>query len=120
MEERPVQSSAVQLPFRRGRDGGAHPMSATLHGTPTVTGDTMSLTRRDFARNSAITGAGVALAGSVGALATAPNALASTETSPEAENTGTESTAGHHGVGYGPLLPDPDGILALPAGFAYR
>ncbi|MFJ3668636.1 alkaline phosphatase PhoX [Streptomyces sp. NPDC090106] len=73
----------------------------------------MSLTRRDFARNSAITGAGVALAGTVGALATAPNALASTETESEA--------AGHGGgVGYGPLLPDPDGILALPAGFTYR
>ena len=80
----------------------------------------MSLTRRDFARNSAITGAGVALAGSVGALATAPDALASTETSPEAESAATESAAGHHGVGYGPLLPDPKGLLALPAGFKYR
>src|SRR5256885_115775 len=34
----------------------------------------MSLTRRDFARKSAITGAGVALAGSVGALAYDPAA----------------------------------------------
>ncbi|MDQ1044476.1 alkaline phosphatase PhoX [Streptomyces sp. V4I2] len=75
----------------------------------------MSLTRRDFARTSAITGAGVALAGSVGALATAPNALASTET----DNT-QESADIHGGVGYGPLVPDPKGILALPAGFTYR
>ncbi|MFJ8539883.1 alkaline phosphatase PhoX [Streptomyces sp. NPDC093591] len=79
----------------------------------------MSLTRRDFARNSAITGAGVALAGSAGVLATAPNALASTET--EAETASEESADAHGGgVGYGPLIPDPEGILALPAGFTYR
>ncbi|MEU4654345.1 alkaline phosphatase PhoX [Streptomyces sp. NPDC023723] len=74
----------------------------------------MSLTRRDFARGSALTGAGVALAGSVGALATAPNALAATETE------GADDEHGHGGLGYGPLLPDPDGVLALPAGFSYR
>ncbi|MDG9727998.1 alkaline phosphatase PhoX [Streptomyces sp. DH41] len=84
----------------------------------------MSLTRRDFAGRSALTGAGVVLAGSVGALATAPNALASTDT----ESAGEEHGRGHGhdhghdhgGVGYGPLLPDPDGILALPAGFRYE
>lgn len=77
----------------------------------------MSLTRRDFARRSALTGAGIALTGTVGALATAPNALASTET----DSTGEEQRAGHGGgIGYGPLVPDPDGILALPAGFTYR
>ncbi|MFG2124660.1 alkaline phosphatase PhoX [Streptomyces sp. NPDC048710] len=77
----------------------------------------MSLSRRDFARKSAITGAGVALAGSVGALATAPNALAATD---DIETVDGESAHGHHGVGYGPLIPDPDGILALPEGFTYR
>ncbi|MFF7750132.1 alkaline phosphatase PhoX [Streptomyces sp. NPDC007971] len=78
----------------------------------------MSLTRRDFATKSAITGAGVALAGSVGALASAPNALAATD---GIESVDGESAHGHHhGVGYGPLVPDPDGILALPEGFAYR
>ncbi|MEV0635614.1 alkaline phosphatase PhoX [Streptomyces sp. NPDC050619] len=80
----------------------------------------MSLTRRAFARKSAITGAGVALAGSVGALATAPNALASKETSTGTEGTGEESAAAYGSVGYGPLLTDPKGILALPAGFSYR
>ncbi|KOG30864.1 alkaline phosphatase PhoX [Streptomyces resistomycificus] len=75
----------------------------------------MSLTRRDFARQSALTGAGVALAGSVGALATAPNALASTET-----ESAQEAADLHGGVGYGPLIPDPKGVLALPAGFTYR
>ncbi|GGX74944.1 alkaline phosphatase PhoX [Streptomyces fructofermentans] len=76
----------------------------------------MPLTRRDFAGRSAITVAGVALTGSVGTLATAPGALASQET----EATGED--AGRHGgaVGYGPLLPDPAGLLALPAGFSYR
>jgi uncharacterized protein len=24
------------------------------------------------------------------------------------------------GAGFGPLLPDPDGIIALPEGFSYR
>ncbi|GAB2894223.1 PhoX family protein [Streptomyces deserti] len=76
----------------------------------------MSLTRRDFARKSAITGAGVALAGSVGALATAPHALASKDT----ETEGEESADAYGGIGYGPLIPDPKGILALPAGFTYR
>ncbi|KUO03655.1 alkaline phosphatase PhoX [Streptomyces caeruleatus] len=77
----------------------------------------MSLTRRDFARNSAITGAGVALAGSAGVLASAPNALASTEAAAEGEK---PADAHGGGVGYGPLIPDPKGILALPAGFTYR
>ncbi|MET8959389.1 alkaline phosphatase PhoX [Streptomyces sp. NPDC004074] len=76
----------------------------------------MSLTRRDFARRSALTGAGVALAGSVGALATAPGALASTDT----ETADGQEGDRHGGVGYGPLIPDPEGVLALPAGFRYR
>ncbi|MFC1227331.1 MULTISPECIES: alkaline phosphatase PhoX [Streptomyces] len=79
----------------------------------------MPLTRRDFARTSAVAGAGVALVGSVGALASAPGALASHD----AESAGEEREAArrpHPAVGYGPLLPDPDGILALPAGFSYR
>ncbi|MFH9429075.1 alkaline phosphatase PhoX [Streptomyces sp. NPDC017615] len=74
----------------------------------------MSLTRRDFARSTAVTGAGVVLAGSVGALATAPQALAATDLD------GAEDAHGHPGIGYGPLVPDPDGVLALPAGFSYR
>ncbi|MFD9486577.1 alkaline phosphatase PhoX [Streptomyces sp. NPDC059991] len=73
----------------------------------------MSLSRREFARNSALTGAGVALTGSVGALATAPGALA-------AEDAYGAAGHGHHEPGYGPLLPDPEGILALPRGFSYR
>ena len=101
-----VASGVVQPVFRHGRDGCADTRSATLHGIPTVTGDTMSLTRRDFARKSAITGAGVALAGSVGALATAPNALAATD---DRERRGPGRRTPRHGVGYGPLVPDPDG-----------
>ncbi|MET8903954.1 alkaline phosphatase PhoX [Streptomyces sp. NPDC004538] len=80
----------------------------------------MSLTRRDFASRSALTGAGVALAGSVGALATAPNALASTEAESAPDEHGSGHDDHHGGVGYGPLIPDPDGILALPAGFRYE
>ncbi|MFH8977371.1 alkaline phosphatase PhoX [Streptomyces sp. NPDC017890] len=80
----------------------------------------MSLTRRDFAGRSALTGAGVVLAGSVGALATAPNALASTDTESAGGEHGHGYDHDHGGVGYGPLLPDPEGILALPAGFRYE
>ncbi|KAA0931592.1 alkaline phosphatase PhoX [Streptomyces apricus] len=84
----------------------------------------MSLTRRDFARRSAVTGAGVALTGSVGTLATAPGALASTDT--ETAGDDDRQDGGRHedrhggAVGYGPLVPDPKGVLALPAGFSYR
>ncbi|MFI1967565.1 Tat pathway signal sequence domain protein [Streptomyces cinnamoneus] len=67
----------------------------------------MSLSRREFAKRSAATGAGVALAGSVGVLASAPGALAA------------QPGAGRP-PGYGPLLADPAGLLALPAGFTYR
>ncbi len=81
----------------------------------------MSLIRRDFTRRSAISGAGIALAGSVGALATAPGALAATETDEIEAGTGTDARGhGHHAFGYGPLVPDPKGLLALPAGFSYR
>ncbi|AQY20498.1 alkaline phosphatase PhoX [Streptomyces chattanoogensis] len=75
----------------------------------------MPLTRRNFAKRSALTGASVALAGSVGVLATAPGAIGE-----EAPDAGPEGTQDGQGIGYGPLLPDPDGILALPAGFSYR
>ncbi|QKW05816.1 DUF839 domain-containing protein [Streptomyces sp. NA04227] len=77
----------------------------------------MSLTRRDFARRSAYTGAGVALVGTVGVLATAPGALATQDT----ETAGSDDDHDRvHGLGYGPLIDDPEGLLALPAGFSYR
>ncbi|MEU8959408.1 alkaline phosphatase PhoX [Streptomyces sp. NPDC048518] len=86
----------------------------------------MSPTRRDFSRRSALTGAGIALAGTVGALATAPGALAATDLQ-EAGDPADAQEAGHapdhghgHAPGYGPLIPDPEGLLALPAGFSYR
>ncbi|MBC9711914.1 DUF839 domain-containing protein [Streptomyces sp. TRM66268-LWL] len=74
----------------------------------------MPLTRRDFARRSALTGAGVALAGTAGVLATTDGALASQEV------TGAGHGGRPDGPGYGPLVPDPEGILALPAGFTYK
>lgn len=83
----------------------------------------MPLTRREFTRQSALTGAGVALTGVVGALATAPGALAAedtlVDTADTADATASASASGHS-PGYGPLLPDPEGLLALPAGFSYR
>lgn len=78
----------------------------------------MPFTRREFTKQSALTGAGIALTGTVAALATAPGALAA-----EDSRQGHDDESGHgHSdePGYGPLVPDPKGILALPAGFSYR
>ncbi|MFI1967096.1 alkaline phosphatase PhoX [Streptomyces pathocidini] len=82
----------------------------------------MPLTRRDFAKRSALAGGGVALAGSVGVLATAPGAIGVEPSAEGAEGDGErEAGRGHaHGLGYGPLIEDPKGLLALPAGFSYR
>ncbi|MEU6345521.1 alkaline phosphatase PhoX [Streptomyces sp. NPDC046977] len=77
----------------------------------------MPLTRRDFARRTAMTGAGVALAGTVDVLATAPGALAAGAPA-TAEAAGASRHHGH--LGYGELVPDPKGVLALPKGFSYR
>jgi uncharacterized protein len=71
------------------------------------------LSRRDFVHRSALTGAGVALAGAVDVLATAPGALA------VSRGEGDRHTE-PHAPGYGPLVDDPAGLLALPAGFSYR
>ncbi|TVL90766.1 alkaline phosphatase PhoX [Streptomyces sp. SAJ15] len=76
----------------------------------------MPLSRRDFAKRSAYTGAGVALVGSAGVLATAPGALA---VEPGGVDAAAEAAVGRR-LGYGPLVPDPKGILALPAGFSYQ
>ncbi|MGW7318285.1 alkaline phosphatase PhoX [Streptomyces sp. NPDC054854] len=74
----------------------------------------MPLSRRDFTTRTALAGAGVALTGTVGALATAPGALAA------GDGTRHDEQGRPHGPGYGPLVPDPAGLLALPAGFTYR
>ncbi|MFH8349394.1 alkaline phosphatase PhoX [Streptomyces sp. NPDC018045] len=78
----------------------------------------MPLTRRDFATRFAVAGAGVALTGSVGVLATAPGAIG--QEVPETDAPAPGSGARGRAPGYGPLIDDPAGILALPAGFSYR
>ncbi|NGN65474.1 DUF839 domain-containing protein [Streptomyces sp. A7024] len=85
----------------------------------------MSISRRKFVERSAYTGAGVALVGTVGVLATAPGALGGESGSDASGDDATDGANGADGqggtaLGYGPLQPDPDGILALPAGFSYR
>lgn len=84
----------------------------------------MPFTRREFTRQSALTGAGIALTGTVAALATAPGALAAGDSKHGHDgHDGHEHDHGHgHGrePGYGPLTADPEGLLALPAGFSYR
>ncbi|MBT2385927.1 alkaline phosphatase PhoX [Streptomyces sp. ISL-11] len=75
----------------------------------------MTISRRDFAKRSA--GAGVALAGSVGVLASAPGALAADAGAYDPPRGGAAKPPG---PGYGPLVKDPKGLLALPRGFSYR
>ncbi|MFR9675252.1 alkaline phosphatase PhoX [Streptomyces sp. TR06-5] len=72
----------------------------------------MPVSRRDFTKHSAA-GAGLVLAGSVGVLGSAPGALG------RPVGPGPQGHR-HHEVGYGPLAPDPNGVLALPEGFSYR
>ena len=56
---------------------------------------------------SAATGLGIALVGNVDTLFGADPAAADAD------------GHGHRPAGYGPLIPDPAGLLALPAGFSY-
>ena len=62
------------------------------------------INRRNFLGGATAAGMGIAISGSVDILAGGGNALAAPRSS----------------TGYGPLVPDPAGILALPAGFTYR
>jgi uncharacterized protein len=68
----------------------------------------MALSRRDFLNRSALAGTGVLLIGSIDMLLTAPGALGD----PAELGAATQP-------GYGPLVADPAGRLALPAGFHY-
>ena len=65
---------------------------------------TSLINRRNFLEGATAAGMGIAIAGSVDALAGSGSALAAPRSS----------------TGYGPLVPDPAKILALPAGFSYR
>jgi uncharacterized protein len=62
------------------------------------------LTRRGFFGRTAATGLGIVFAGSIEAIAGPGSALA----------------ASRSALGYGDLIPDPAGLLALPPGFSYR
>lgn len=64
----------------------------------------MSTSRRQMLARSGALGAGIAFAGSI------PEVFAGTA---HAQGTGG-------GKGYGPLVPDPDGLLDLPEGFSYQ
>lgn len=78
----------------------------------------MPLSRRDFVNRSTAIGAGVLIAGSAEVLATAPGAIAAPS---GGEAPAVESVrAARRATGYGELIADPDGILALPRGFKYK
>lgn len=67
------------------------------------------LSRRSFLTGSASTGLGLALTGSAASVFAASPAR------------GATVLAAHGGeVGYGPLVPDPNGLLSLPHGFSYQ
>ena len=72
-------------------------------------GSQENVSRRTFLAGGASTGVGIALSGSVGSVFGA---------SP-ARGAAGKATAGSE-PGYGPLIPDPGGLLALPAGFSYK
>jgi secreted PhoX family phosphatase len=63
---------------------------------------TGGLSRRDVVARSAAGGLGLALSGSLGLLFTGP------------------ASAAGRTPGYGPLIPDPAGVLSLPKGFSYE
>ena len=65
---------------------------------------TTAMSRRGFLGRTAATGMGIALAGTLEGIAGPRSAIA----------------ADLPRAGYGALVPDPDGLLALPAGFSYR
>ncbi|GAA4226907.1 hypothetical protein FHR32_002428 [Streptosporangium album] len=67
---------------------------------------TSSLSRRDLMRSGAMGGLGIAILGSIEAIA-GPAAA-------QAAQTGLKA------VGYGPVVADPAGLLALPRGFSYK
>jgi secreted PhoX family phosphatase len=62
------------------------------------------LTRRGFLGRSATTGLGIVFTGSIAAIA----------------GPGTALAASRSAFGYGDLIPDPAGLLALPPGFSYH
>ncbi|WP_344293725.1 alkaline phosphatase PhoX [Streptomyces synnematoformans] len=63
----------------------------------------MSATRRQVLARTGALGAGIAFTGTVSEL-----------------YAGTAAAHAPHHAGYGPLVPDPDGLLDLPEGFRYR
>ncbi|MER6145479.1 PhoX family protein [Streptomyces sparsogenes] len=69
----------------------------------------MSVTRRQALARSGAAAASIAFAGTISELFAGTAAAA---------EPGPESAAGTGG--YGPLVPDPDGLLDLPEGFRYR
>ncbi|POM24874.1 hypothetical protein BTM25_35120 [Actinomadura rubteroloni] len=62
-----------------------------------------SFSRRDVLRSGAAGGIGIAVAGSLAAIADPAMAQVT-----------------RHAAGYGPVVPDPKGLLALPKGFSYK
>lgn len=70
----------------------------------------MSVTRRQALARAGAAGAGIAFTG----------ALSELFTGGASAQSHVGDTVSPLGVGYGPLIPDPEGLLDLPKGFRYR
>ena len=92
--------------WRAGGEGGLARNRACEVIETYVKGSVMTslINRRNFLEGATAAGMGIAIAGSVDVLAGSGSALAAPRSS----------------TGYGPLVPDPAKLLALPAGFSYR
>ncbi|MGW0707221.1 alkaline phosphatase PhoX [Streptomyces sp. NPDC002643] len=81
------------------------------------------MTRRQALARTGAVGAGIAFTGALSELfasgATARNAFADSAADAHAGESAPGALHGHV-PGYGPLLPDPEGLLDLPKGFRYR
>ncbi|MFD6990141.1 alkaline phosphatase PhoX [Streptomyces sp. NPDC059943] len=83
----------------------------------------MPITRRDFSKTSA--GVGLTLVGTAGVLSTASAYAYADENTdsvaggdPEQDDRSSQALGSK--TGYGPLIDDPKGLVALPAGFSYK
>ena len=68
---------------------------------------TNQISRRDLFKRTGTVGLGIAVSGSLGSVLGGTGIAAA-------------APAKNHGIGYGPLVPDPNGLLDLPKGFSYK
>ena len=73
-----------------------------------------AVSRRSFLNRTAAAGLGIAFVGSLDVIFGT-----GAEAAPESPDADRDGKRRPHGIGYGPLVTDPAGLLSLPAGFSY-